>query len=119
MVVYLLDYFTYIYLKQIAIVIALAKGDSLQDLVYLGLVGICDPPKPFVRESIEQLYNCGVKVKLVTGDAQETAVAIGMLHTTLLTNKKHNILIFILQCYYRKYDWLGHDSWTDHVWSTN
>ncbi|KAL4113218.1 hypothetical protein QTP88_016882 [Uroleucon formosanum] len=60
-------------------VIALAKGDSLQDLVYLGLVGICDPPKPFVRESIEQLYNCGVKVKLVTGDAQETAVAIGSM----------------------------------------
>jgi len=53
----------------------------------LGLVGICDPPKPFVRESIEQLYNCGVKVKLVTGDAQETAVAIGMLHLALLTNK--------------------------------
>lgn len=47
--------------------------------MYLGLVGICDPPKPFVRESIEQLFNCGVKVKLVTGDAQETAVAIGIL----------------------------------------
>jgi len=63
---------------RIYLVIALAKGGSLQDLVYLGLVGICDPPKPFVRESIEQLFNCGVKVKLVTGDAQETAVAIGM-----------------------------------------
>lgn len=47
--------------------------------MYLGLVGICDPPKPFVRESIEQLFNCGVKVKLVTGDAQETAVAIGII----------------------------------------
>jgi len=53
-------------------------------LVYLGLVGICDPPKPFVRESIEQLYTCGVKVKLVTGDAQETAVAIGTKHTIIL-----------------------------------
>ncbi|XP_050431382.1 calcium-transporting ATPase type 2C member 1 isoform X2 [Adelges cooleyi] len=60
-------------------VIALAKGDSLQDLVYLGLVGICDPPKPLVRESIEHLFNCGIKVKLVTGDAQETAVAIGSM----------------------------------------
>lgn len=55
--------------------------------MYLGLVGICDPPKPFVRESIEQLYNCGVKVKLVTGDAQETAVAIGIpLRTLLIIN---------------------------------
>ncbi|XP_050523854.1 calcium-transporting ATPase type 2C member 1 isoform X2 [Daktulosphaira vitifoliae] len=60
-------------------VIALARGHSLQDLVYLGLVGICDPPKPFVRESIEHLFNCGIKVKLVTGDAQETAVAIGSM----------------------------------------
>lgn len=77
MVVYLSNYFISVKHKHISIVIALAKGDSLQDLVYLGLVGICDPPKPFVRESIEQLYNCGVKVKLVTGDAQETAVAIG------------------------------------------
>jgi len=51
--------------------------------VYLGIVGICDPPKPFVRESIEQLFICGVKVKLVTGDAQETAVAIGKLIAVL------------------------------------
>lgn len=57
--------------------VAFAKGTSLQDLVYLGVVGICDPPRPFVREAIQTLLQSGVKVKLVTGDAQETAVAIG------------------------------------------
>lgn len=55
----------------------MARGSSLQDMVYVGLVGICDPPRPFVRESIQTLLQSGVKVKLVTGDAQETATAIG------------------------------------------
>lgn len=58
-------------------VLALAKGRSLNDLVYLGLVGITDPPRPLVRESIEILNRSGVRVKMVTGDAHETAVAIG------------------------------------------
>lgn len=59
-------------------VLALAKGKSLQDLVYMGIVGITDPPRPLVRESIEILRQSGVRVKMVTGDSQETAVAVGM-----------------------------------------
>lgn len=58
-------------------VLAIAKGSSFQDLVYMGLVGITDPPRPLVRESIEMLRASGVLVKMVTGDAQETAMAIG------------------------------------------
>ncbi|XP_043648487.1 calcium-transporting ATPase type 2C member 1 [Drosophila teissieri] len=58
-------------------VLALAKGRSMQDLIYCGLVGITDPPRPLVRESIEMLMQSGVRVKMVTGDAQETALAIG------------------------------------------
>lgn len=58
-------------------VIGLARGSSLQDLIYVGFVGICDPPRPHVRESISILINSGVKVKMVTGDAKETAAAIG------------------------------------------
>lgn len=54
----------------------MARGTSLKDLVYMGLVGICDPPRPMVRESIQILQQSGVKVKMVTGDAYETAVAI-------------------------------------------
>lgn len=60
-------------------VLALAKGKSLQDLVYLGIVGITDPPRPLVRESIEILRQSGVSVKMVTGDSQETAVAVATL----------------------------------------
>ncbi|XP_048526584.1 calcium-transporting ATPase type 2C member 1 isoform X2 [Dendroctonus ponderosae] len=57
-------------------VIALAKGDSLTNLTYMGIVGICDPPRPMVREAINILTESGVQVKMVTGDAAETAVAI-------------------------------------------
>lgn len=57
--------------------IGLARGSSLQDLVYVGMVGICDPPRPHVREAITTLMNSGVTVKMVTGDAKETACAIG------------------------------------------
>lgn len=60
-------------------VLALAKGKSFQDLIYMGIVGITDPPRPLVRESIEILRQSGVSVKMVTGDSQETAVAIGNL----------------------------------------
>ncbi|KAK7593064.1 hypothetical protein V9T40_007816 [Parthenolecanium corni] len=60
-------------------VIGFAKGSSLQELMFVGLIGICDPPRPFVREAIQTLVQSGVKVKLVTGDAQETAVAIASM----------------------------------------
>ncbi|XP_058801743.1 calcium-transporting ATPase type 2C member 1 [Phymastichus coffea] len=57
-------------------VIGLARGSSLQDLVYVGLVGICDPPRPYIRNSISSLMASGVRIKMVTGDARETAAAI-------------------------------------------
>ncbi|GAB0089468.1 Calcium-transporting ATPase type 2C member 1 [Sergentomyia squamirostris] len=58
-------------------VLALARGKSFQDLVFMGVVGITDPPRPLVRESIEILMRSGVRVKMVTGDSKETAIAIG------------------------------------------
>lgn len=58
-------------------VVAMAKGTSMNDLIYLGVVGICDPPRPMVQEAIRILKQSGVQVKMVTGDAMDTAVAIG------------------------------------------
>ncbi|KAK0158524.1 hypothetical protein PV328_009517 [Microctonus aethiopoides] len=60
-------------------VIGLARGNSLQDLVYVGLIGICDPPREGVRDAITMLTNSGVKVKMVTGDAKETAGAVASM----------------------------------------
>ncbi|NWR12232.1 AT2C2 ATPase, partial [Paradoxornis webbianus] len=58
-------------------VLALASGPELGKLMFLGLVGIIDPPRAGVREAVQVLFESGVAVKMVTGDALETAVAIG------------------------------------------
>uniref|UniRef100_A0A914X336 Calcium-transporting ATPase n=1 Tax=Plectus sambesii TaxID=2011161 RepID=A0A914X336_9BILA len=58
-------------------VLALASGRTLQNLNYAGMVGIMDPPRPGARESIQTVQLAGVQVKMITGDAMETACSIG------------------------------------------
>ncbi|CAH1779403.1 unnamed protein product [Owenia fusiformis] len=58
-------------------VLGLARGPSMSELSFLGMVGILDPPRPQVRESITTLIGSGVSIKMVTGDSEETACAIG------------------------------------------
>ena len=57
-------------------VLGMARGDSMENMEFLGMVGVHDPPKPRVREAVDILHDAGVKVVMVTGDAQETASAI-------------------------------------------
>jgi Ca2+-transporting ATPase len=46
-------------------------------LAFAGLVGMSDPPRKGVDRSIRRLMAGGVKVIMITGDAETTAVAIG------------------------------------------
>ena len=46
-------------------------------LIFLGLIGIMDPPRPEVKDAIEVCQKAGIKVKMITGDQQFTATAIG------------------------------------------
>lgn len=57
--------------------LALASGPELGKLTFLGLVGIIDPPRAGVKEAVQVLSESGVSVKMITGDALETALAIG------------------------------------------
>ena len=59
-------------------VIAMASGSSFDDLCYVGMVGILDPPRDGVSETIAIFTQSGVQVKMITGDAQETARAIAL-----------------------------------------
>ncbi|CAN8000293.1 unnamed protein product [Ixodes pacificus] len=58
------------------VLLSLASGTHLNQLKFLGLVGILDPPRPGVREAIETLHSSGVNVKMLTGDAEETACTV-------------------------------------------
>ncbi|OLL24667.1 Calcium-transporting ATPase 1 [Neolecta irregularis DAH-3] len=58
------------------IALALGRSSSPQDLTFCGLVGMYDPPRPHVAESISKLLHGGVKVIMITGDSEQTAVSI-------------------------------------------
>jgi Ca2+-transporting ATPase len=45
--------------------------------IFLGLVGIMDPPRSEVKEAIATCQRAGIRVKMITGDQQYTAEAIG------------------------------------------
>lgn len=48
-----------------------------KDLIFLGLVGIIDPPRPEVKHAISICQQAGIQVKMITGDQALTAEAIG------------------------------------------
>jgi magnesium-transporting ATPase (P-type) len=55
----------------------LAPDDLERDLLFLGIVGIVDPPRPEAIEAIRICRQAGIRVKMITGDHAGTASAIG------------------------------------------
>ncbi|KOS16705.1 Calcium-transporting ATPase 1 [Escovopsis weberi] len=53
------------------------SGGIYKGLTFAGLVGMRDPPRSGVEHSIRRLMRGGVKVIMITGDAETTALAIG------------------------------------------
>jgi Ca2+-transporting ATPase len=49
---------------------------ELQEMCFVGLVGLIDPPRPEAKQAIEQCRHAGVSVVMVTGDHPITALAI-------------------------------------------
>jgi Ca2+-transporting ATPase len=59
---------------------ALAAGftaDAVeQDLVFVGLAGMYDPPRPEAKAAVSKCHSAGIRVVMITGDHPETATAI-------------------------------------------
>jgi magnesium-transporting ATPase (P-type) len=56
----------------------LCLEDLHEDMVFLGLVGIIDPPRPEAIDAIACCHAAGIRVKMITGDHAGTARAIGL-----------------------------------------
>ncbi len=54
----------------------LATSYLEEDLTFLGMVVIEDPPREEVKEAIKTCRKAGIKIKMITGDDKETALAI-------------------------------------------
>lgn len=48
----------------------------VKDLVFTGLVGLMDPPRPEARDAIALCHKAGISIKMITGDQKITAAAI-------------------------------------------
>ncbi|MBZ0115906.1 MAG: cation-transporting P-type ATPase, partial [Sandaracinaceae bacterium] len=62
-------------------VLALAYTDSPgddpeRDLVFAGLAGMIDPPRPEVKDAVAECHRAGIRVVMITGDHRLTAIAI-------------------------------------------
>jgi Ca2+-transporting ATPase len=60
-----------------------APGEAEEDMTFLGLVGMIDPPRPEAEAAIETCLRAGIRPVMITGDhpltAQAVARELGML----------------------------------------
>lgn len=57
--------------------INIAKSSDIEnDMVFAGLIGLEDPPRPEVPEAIRKCGEAGIKVIMITGDGSRTACSI-------------------------------------------
>lgn len=51
-------------------------ADLQESLIFLGLIGMMDPPRPEAIQAVAECRSAGISVKMITGDHAKTASAI-------------------------------------------
>ncbi|QWZ78099.1 cation-transporting P-type ATPase [Aeromonas sp. FDAARGOS 1419] len=57
----------------------LTHADLANDVKFLGVAAMMDPPRPEAIRAIATCQQAGIRVKMITGDHPETAMAIGAM----------------------------------------
>lgn len=58
---------------------SLTHNDLKDGMIFIGIAGMMDPPRPEAIEAIAQCQGAGIRVKMITGDHPETAMSIGKM----------------------------------------
>ena len=62
--------------RRLAEVPDLESDEADPELVWVGLVGMIDPPRPEARQAVDHCRQAGIRVIMVTGDHPVTALAV-------------------------------------------
>lgn len=68
------------------------KEETERDLIFLGLVGMIDPPRPEVRDAVKLAKKAHLRVYIITGDHGLTARAIAKQLTIIGDEREHKVI---------------------------
>lgn len=54
-----------------------SENQAEEKMVFVGLAGMIDPPRPEVKEAVRLCERAGIRIIIITGDYGQTALAIG------------------------------------------
>ncbi len=54
-----------------------SENQAEEKMVFIGLTGMIDPPRPEVKEAVRLCERAGIRIIIITGDYGQTALAIG------------------------------------------
>jgi P-type Ca2+ transporter type 2C len=80
--------------KQVGNDLNMISEEMLEELVFSGVVGMIDPPRPQVKGAVEKANLAGIRVIMATGDHKKTAIAIAKEVGILKENKNDYSVAF-------------------------